>query len=244
VIAYADYFAGTLFYLQEAERQRPDVVVLAYGLSGSSWHWRHLQALHPELIPVDLTQRGPREQRVSAWLRANARPVLVEQLPLAAALGLRACPGGLYLRTGKLCDQPMPANETAPAQLLADQLQRLGAGSPSAAGAIAEVSEELGSALWRLGAPQQAHDVLLAGVPRDAWPSHLADSSRLNAAQRLRAPPPMWQRAVALGDPARNLYLAGAVAAASGQAQIAQGYVAAAANLQLPEAQELTAPPR
>ena len=56
-------------------------------------------------------------------------------------------------------------------------------------------------------------------------------------AKQLVAPPVHWTRAVALGDPARNLFLAGAIAAASGQAQAAKRYVSAAARLRLPEAQ-------
>jgi hypothetical protein len=68
---------------------------------------------------------------------------------------------------------------------------------------------------------------------------HLANAQHLAAANPLVSPPPHWMRAVALGDPARNLFLAGAVAAASGQAQAAHGYVEAAASLRLPEAEDL-----
>jgi len=237
LISDADYFAGTFFYLQEVERKRLDVVVLAFGLSGSSWHWQRLHALHPEIKPVDLTKRGHRTLRVRQWLADNsAHPVLVERLPLARALELRTCAGGLYFWTGALCDAPstlMPAT----AQLLASQLARLGRGSPSAAGAIAEVSERVGLGLWSLGQPEAAHGILMAGVPKSMWPAKLADSGRLARAQQLLAPEPNWSRRVALGDPARNLFLAGAVAAASGQAQAAQSYVQAAASLRLPEAE-------
>lgn len=241
LISYSDYFAGTLFYLQEAEEQRPDVSVLAFGLSGSSWHWRHIQELHPELAPADLVHRTSRHERVRRWLADNAaRPVLVERLGIAHLLGRRACAGGLYLRTGSLCDES-PAPAVSPAKLLSDQLRLLGQGSPSAAGAIAEVSESLGSDLWRLGLPRRAHAVLLSGVPHGAWPAQLADLSKLAAADSLNVPAPHWSRSVALGDPARNLFLAGAVTAASGQPHAAQGYLAAAASLSLPEAQQLLA---
>jgi hypothetical protein len=239
LVTFADYYAGTLFYLQEVEHKRPDVVVLAYGLSGSSWHWRHLHKRHPEIVPIDLHKRGDRVQRVRDWLKDNAnRAVLVEQLPLASVLGLRVCAGGLYFWTGALCDTPS-ALLPATAQLLSDQLTLLGQGSPAAARAIAEISENIGSGLWRLGLPEAAHSMLLAGVPRAAWPHKLADARQLAAAQQLVAPPHRWARAVALGDPARNLFLAGAVTAASGQEQAAQGYVQAAASLRLPEAQLL-----
>ena len=239
LITFADYFAGTLFYLQEVEHKRTDVAVLAYGLSGSSWHWQRLHALHPDLKPANLTQRGDRLLRVRAWLRDNAeRAVLVERYPLARALELPACAGGLYFWTGAMCTVP---STLAPAmsQLLADQLTQLGDGSPAALGAIAEVSEQLGAGLWQLGLPRAAHDAFLSGVPRSAWPTKLADPKRLAAARALVAPTPSWTRAAALGDPARNLFLAGAVTAASGQAGAAQWYLHAAAGLRLPEAEEL-----
>ena len=237
LISSADYFAGTFFYLQEVERKRPDIVVLAYGLSGSSWHWRRIQALHPDIEPVDLTKRGQRELRVRKWLEDNAeRPVLVERYALARSLELRTCAGGLYFWTGALCDAPSTL-APATAQLLADQLSQLRSGSPGAAGAIAEVSEQIGLGLWSLGQPEAAHRILMAGVPQRWWPAKLADARRLAHAQQLLAPAPNWSRTVALGDPARNLFLAGAVAAASGQAQAARSYVQAAANLRLPEAE-------
>lgn len=239
LITFADYFAGTLFYLQEVERKRPDVVVLAYGLSGSSWHWRRLHALHPDIKPIDLTKRGSRLLRVRDWLKDNSdRAVLVERYTLARLLELRVCAGGLYFWTGAMCDAP---SQLAPAtaRLFREQLAKLGDGSPAAAGAIAEVTEQLGSGLWRLGLPEAAHDMLMAGAPQEAWPAQLADPRRLATAKPLVAPPPSWTRAVALGDPARNLFLAGAVAAASGQAQAAHRYVQAAASLHLPEARDL-----
>jgi len=239
LVSSSDYFAGTFFYLQEVERKRPDVAVLVYGLSGSSWHWRRLQALHPGLAPADLTKRGPRETRVRNWLAANGdRPVLVERYALARALELRTCAGGMYFSTGALCDTPSTL-APATARLLSDQLARLGGGSPGAAGAIAEVSEQIGLGLWSLGQPEAAHRTLMAGVPQSWWPAKLADAGRLASAQQLLAPMPVWSRRVALGDPARNLFLAGAVAAASGQTQAAQRYVQAAASLHLPEAQAM-----
>ena len=50
---------------------------------------------------------------------------------------------------------------------------------------------------------------------------------------------PPWQRAEALGEPARNIFLAGAIVFASGQTEVAGAYVRAAARLGLPEAREL-----
>jgi len=238
VISYADYYAGSLMYLQEAERQRPDVSVLAYGLSGSSWHWRHLMRQHPDLAPVDLARRGDRATRIRDWLAKNAaRPVLVEQLPIARELGIEACPGGLYLRTGAACS----GERTPPiaALLLASELAILDGGSPSAAGAIAQIGEQLGTALWQLGDLAQAHDVLLAAVPRAQWPAQRAEPTQLTAAGPAKLPLVGWQRQAALGDPARNLFLAGALVAGSGHEPLARAYLQAAARLRLPEALRL-----
>lgn len=236
MIAFADYYAGTFFYLQEAEHARPDVVVLAYGLSGSSWHWRRLYKRHPELAEFDPRASRDRAQRVRAWLAANPqRPVLVERLEDARSFGLAACPGGLYLRTGAPCTAP----SSAAAALLGEQLRRLGQGSPGAAGAIAQVSERLGEAWWRLNWPRQAHDVLLAGAPRSAWPQPLAAAATLERAGPLRESELHWQRGVALGEPGRNVFLAGMIAAASGQATAARAYLLAASRAGLPEATDM-----
>lgn len=239
LVTFADYFAGTLFYLQEVEKQRPDVVVLAYGLTASSWHWRRLFALHPDVKPIDFNKRGNRLFRVREWLKDNAdRPILVELFELSRVLDLRPCEGGLYFRTGWLCDTPS-ARTSATAQLLSDQLTLLGEGSPSAAGAIAQITENLGSGLWRLGFPEAAHAMLLAGVPHSAWPAKIADTEQLVNTQPMAKSPPRWLRKAALGDPARNLFLAGAIAAGSGQTEAASSYVRAAASLHLPEAEQL-----
>ena len=243
VIAYADYFAGSLFYLQEAEHQRRDVVVLAYGLSGSSWHWRHVQALHPELAPADLHTRSERSTRVRRWLDKNAdRPVLVERVAIAQALGLAACPFGLYFAAGDACDD-RPQPDPGMPKLLRRELEAAGDGSPGMAGALAEVSYELGTGLWRLGLGQSAHDALLAGVPRAAWPSQLAAAEPLAHVPPWTAPEPAWRRQPALGDPARNLFLAGAIASGSGQGAAGLAYLRAAARLGLPEAQRVLARP-
>jgi hypothetical protein len=240
VISSADYFAGSLFYLQEAESRRPDVAVLAYGLAGSSWHWRHLFAVHPELTPVDLQKRGPRAQRVRAFLAANPeRPVLIERYDVGRELGLELCPGGVYLRAGTLCRAPRPSGSAS--DLLAEQLQRVSDGSPSAAAGLAEIGEQLGAALWRLRQPEEAHAVLLATVPRNAWPHTLADPAQLQHAAMSGMAVPPWRRAEALGEPSRNIFLAGAIVFASGQTEVAGEYVRAAARLGLPEARELLA---
>jgi TPR repeat protein len=83
--------------------------------------------------------------------------------------------------------------------------------------------------------------MLLAGVARDHWPKLRAQPERLANARPLDGPLPPWQRAAALGEPARNLFLAGAIVDASGDAQSARAYLERAAELGLVEAQQLLA---
>ncbi len=239
VIAEGDLFAGAFFYLQEEEHQRPDVSVLVYGLASSSWHWERIAQLHPQLSPFALRGPGGKSGRVQRWLHANAqRAVLLERFELAQELGLRACVGGLYLRTGTACaDEPRAAQPIA-AKLLGSQLALLGEGSPSAAGAIADVAYFVGESLWRAGAPRLAFVTLLAGVPNDMLPKAAAKPApiELEMLPTLTTELPRWQRGAALGDPARNLFLAASMLAASAGPAAAVPYLRAAADAQLPEA--------
>jgi hypothetical protein len=239
LISEADLFAGSLFYLQEAEHARPDVVVLAYGLSSSRWHWERIYALHPELARIALQGAGGKAGRVQRLLAAHReRPVLVERFGLATELGLQVCPGGVYLRTGLACQTPAPPDVSV-AELLANMLAELGAGSPGAAGAIAQTSYAIGDGLLRMGYPRAGLRLLLAGVPARLRPTD-ANVSLLPA----RAPPfsprlADWRRSAALGDPARNLFVAGALLAAANNPDAAISYVRAAQRDGLPEAVEL-----
>ncbi|HEX7476674.1 MAG TPA: DUF2723 domain-containing protein [Polyangiales bacterium] len=238
VIVEADHLVGALFYLQEAELARPDLVVLAYGLGNSSWHWERMAHLHPELAPFALRGPGGKRARVRRFLAANAaRPLLVEHLSLAAELGLRACPGGLLLRTGAACDAPSAPDPALPA-LLSRSLTQLGSGSPGADEAIAKTAFTAGESLWRLGYPRAALQALLSGVPQRMQPRGLRADSLAERGSALQSPMPVWQRPVPLGDPARNLFVA------AGLLQSAQLSIEAAACLQsaaadgLPEALE------
>jgi hypothetical protein len=237
VISETDALAGSLMYLQGAERARPDVSVLAYGLASSSWHWQALARSHPDLQRIELRGPGGRAARVQRWLLANAtRPLLIERWQTAREVGVAICPGGLYLRAGAACSQGH-AQDPAAAQLLAAELADLDDGSPGAAGAIAQISYDLGEALFRLGDAASAHDVLLSGVPVRHWPVRVVAAGLERApVPPLRAAEQRYQRAAALGDPARNLFLAAAIVEASGQAAAARGYLEAAADYDLPEA--------
>jgi hypothetical protein len=230
-------------YLQGAERARPDISVLAYGLASSSWHWQALMRAHPDLQPIELHGPGGRAARVRRWLVANIeRPVLVERWQTARELGIETCAGGLYLRAGAVCAQTRP-QDPAVAQLLAAELAELGDGSPGAQGAIAQLSYGLGEALFRLGDAASAHAVLLAGVPARHWPVQVVEGGLEHVPPpRRRAAEQHYQRDAALGDPARNLFLAAAIVSASGQAPAARSYIEAAADYGLPEALALAPP--
>ena len=204
---------GIAFYLQEAEHRRPDVIVLAYGLASSTWHWEHLQHMHPDLVPISLRGAGGKVGRVQRLLRANpARAVLVERFEIAQLLGLRACAGGLYLRTGSACDS---ATTASPSQRASSQVR-------SRTWGTARPMPQVRSRAYRTR----------SGNPCGAWASRISlqrvagRRSQSDATQpaavraRPRTRPPLtgslpsWQRAAALGDPARNLFVAGAIVAA------------------------------
>ncbi len=237
VIAELDYLAGSLFYLQEAEHARPDVVVIAYGLASSSWHWERIFRMHPDLTAITLAGPGGKPGRVRRLLDANAqRPVLVERLALVSALHLQACWGGLYLRTGRVCETPKPIDDTL-AKQLAHTLDELGSGSPGSAGALAQISFGLGETLWRIGDARAAYVAFLSGVPRSMRPAGLLPAPlQLRSVPALRAALPAFQRNAALGDPARNLFLAGMLLQAAGKTELARACGSAAADQGLPEA--------
>jgi hypothetical protein len=240
VISETDAVTGALFYLQGAERARLDVSVLAYGLASSSWHWEQLLRAHRDLRPIALQGAGGRVGRVRRLLDANPeRVVSVERWETGRELGLAMCAGGLFLRAGGGCGRES-RQDPAVAEVIARQVAMVGRGSPSAGGALAQTSYALGEGLWRVGEPRGAHSVLLAGVPVELWPARTLSTGF----ERAATPPPSaagvkYERWAALGEPGRNLFLAGAIVSAAGEREIAQGYVRAAAAVGLPEAVRL-----
>jgi hypothetical protein len=241
VISETDAITGALFYLQGAERVRPDVSVLAYGLASSSWHWEQLFRAHPDLKRIALKGPGGRAGRVRRWLDANAqRPVSLESWYTGRDMGLTMCEGGLFLRAAAACENATTADREAVANLIAKQLAALGEGSPSVGGALAQTSYTLGEGLWRIGDASAAHAVLLAGVPKPLWPARTMSEGF----ERVAAPPPSaapiaYSKPAALGDPGRNLFLAGAIVSAAGDRSLATEYLRAAAKAGLPEAERL-----
>jgi hypothetical protein len=243
VITYGDSIASPLLYVQEAEGVRSDVVVLAFGLASSSWHWDYIAMRHGDLSPFALKGPGGRGARVRRFVEAQTdRVVLVESIEVAKQIGLPACPYGLYLRLGASCQQPLapPMTESVP-QLLARLVASVGNGSPSALGALSLVSFELGVSLWRLGQPYAAYETLLAGVPLDELPQVLTKLSPeakadLAAIPALASPLPAWRRSAALGDPSRNLFVIANMFNAAGLGRHAIGFLTTAHANGLPEA--------
>lgn len=241
----SDHWAFPLLYLQRAERQRPDLVVLPVGLSGASWYWALLYRQHPTLRRFVLRGPGHRIGRIRRFLAANAtRPVLYEHYGLALGLGrLPGCPGPWLV-----ADAHAPANICQGEfgrrpDRLAPALERHEPGvegSPPAAAVAARVSLERGALLWRFGRPAAALRALRAGVP----PAHRPPLPKLDVtgAGTLRAPPLRWKKKVLIGHWSRNLFLAARLLHAAGHDEAAQAHLLAAARGGLPEAASSAGP--
>ena len=92
LIVEADHFAAPLLYLQEIEAARPDVVVLLFGLTASSWYWDLLERRHPGLASFERRGPGRREGRVRRFLAAQeGRPIFVAEAGIGPRLGLPLC---------------------------------------------------------------------------------------------------------------------------------------------------------
>ena len=242
VIAEMDHMVGALLYLQEAEHQRPDVVVLAYGVGSSSWHWEMIYRQHPELRQVPLQGPGGKPGRVRRFIAAHPeRAVLLERTGIASELGLRVCPAGLFLQTGAACAGPQkPDLELA--ALLRRTLDTLGKGAGGVDQAIATTAYDLGVAHFRAGHGEAAYRTLLAGVPQSMLPEALRGvPPAISRAPVLRMALPEFGRGAALGDPARNLFVTAVLLDSVGERQRAQVAMQAAADDGLPEAAALIA---
>jgi hypothetical protein len=235
LIVSTDHWVFPMMYLQEVEGLRPDVIVLLRGLSGSSWFWYHLFDLHADLREFELRGPGGQPARINRFLAANpGRPVLYEDWGHARSLDHRpACMGPWLLGDGRACAETAPArDELSP--VLEQALERLGNGAPMTIELIARVAQLRGEALWRLGQAGEALRALRAGVPQDQRPP--MPEGQLSGAPPLQGLLPAWREPVALGDPARNLYLAAVLLAQAGRQDDAAAHLAAAAEAGLAEA--------
>lgn len=236
IIVDSDHWVFPLLYLQRAEGQRPDVVVLPVGLSGASWYWKLLHRQHPTLRPFALRGPGRRVGRIRRMLAANpARPVLYEHYGLALGLGRQpGCPGAWLLGDTQACEGSYNRVGDQMASALKAHMRAVGEGSPPAAAVAARIALERGELMWRLGRQEVALDVLRAGVPKAYLPT--LGRLDLTRAGRLRAPPLRWQRKVLIGHWSRCLFLAARLLHAAGHEEAARAHLRAAALGDLPEA--------
>jgi hypothetical protein len=230
----ADHWVAPLWYLQEIERQRPDVVVLASGLLSSSWYFQHLFRRHPSLRPVPLRGPGGQLGRLGRLLAANPeRALLFEDPALARALGLSTCVQRFFAAARSHCSEA--ASERVQAAALWERLRaQLADGEPTALGVLADISYRRGLLLAAAGDLQAALRTLLVPFGKPLADVRLERPAA--AAAPLRGLEPLWRRSVPLGDPARNLYVAAQLAVAAGSPRQALIWMLAARERGLPEA--------
>jgi len=215
LIVERDHWIGPMWYLQEQRTVRPDVTLVAHGLSSSGWFWDHLYRRHPDLEPIELRGPGGRDARVRRFLRANAsRPIQIERVALADRLGLPTCPGEWMLDVRSRCGDA--AHEPALARYASIALAELQEGSPGTDGLIALVTLDRGHDLYSQGFPRAAIATLLAGVPRLEGFEEISLSTVPARIERTVRPAPVYDPPVALGHPARNLHYASRIAEATG----------------------------
>jgi hypothetical protein len=239
ILASSDHWVFPLMYLQEVEGMRPDVVVLARGLSGASWHWDRIYRRHPDLERFSLRGPGGQQARIRRFFAANpARPVLYESWSEAEGIGQPGCAGSWMLSDQSACpadpaeDVPIP-DELTPALEAASA--ELGLGAPTTDRVIAAVSLARGEDLWRLGRPVDALRAFRAGIPPDFRPE--LGETRVDAVPPLAGPPRRWRDERAIGHFSRNLFMAGYLLHAAGAAADARAHAMIAAEHGLPEAQ-------
>jgi hypothetical protein len=239
LVVSADHWAAPLWYLQEVEKARPDVVIIATGLLSSSWYFEHMYRRHPDLRRIPLQTPGGRRARLMMLLAAQPdRPLAFENESDAEALGLQTCVGPVFAHARIACSH-LPAQRTAFTQRVAHITRRSDAGELTVTGVLADVSLSRARLLARHGHMQEALAALFAGV--DPVMSEL--DPRLAERVAMLSPRPLaepaWQRDTALGDPARNLYMAAQLAGAAGDGQNAAVLLMLASELGLPEAAQL-----
>ncbi|MFZ1866098.1 MAG: DUF2723 domain-containing protein [Polyangiales bacterium] len=224
VIVAKDHWIGPMWYVQEQEHVRPDVVLLAYGLSASEWYWRFLYRRHPALTPIELRAPGGRVARVRRFIHANAeRSIQVESVALADLLGLPTCPSPWLLDVRPSC--PTEAQEPSLARHAGATLSALGTGSPGTDGLIALMTLDRGHDLYSQGFARAAIGTLLEGVPGTELPNDIDLSSVPTRVRPSLRPHPVYGPRVALGHPAQNLHYAATIANATGAKRLASYFL-------------------
>jgi len=219
IVVENDNWIAPMLYVQEQQGVRPDVVLLAYGLSSSEWYWNFVYRRHPGLQLIELRGPGGRPGRIRRFLAENAnRPVQVERVSIAARLGLRVCASDWMLDSRRRC--PELRGEPALARAAAAELPQLGDGSPGTAGWIALMTLHRGHDLYSLGLPRYAVATLLSGVPQIEALTELDLSSVPARISAMNHPSPSYLPKVALGHPAENLHYAALIARMTGAVEV------------------------
>lgn len=219
VILENDNWIGPMLYVQKRRGIRPDVVLLAYGLTSSEWYWNFVYRQHPGLQLIELRGPGGRDGRIRRFLGENAdRRVQVERVSLAARLGLRVCPSDWMLDSRRRCVEP--AGEPAVARAASAALPDLRDGSPGTDGWIALMTLHRGHDLYSLGLPRSAVATLLSGVPQIEALAALDLSSVPARISAMNHPEPSYLPHSALGHPAENLHYAAVIARMTGAAGV------------------------
>jgi Protein of unknown function (DUF2723) len=232
LVAGSDHWVAPLWYLQEIEGQRPDVVVLASGLFSSTWYFEHVFRRHPDFARAPLRGPGGQLGRIARLLDGNAeRPVLFEDAGLARALGLATCVGRFFVVARGAC-APSGADDLNAAALWERLRAQIGEGEQTSLGVLASISYQRGLLLAAEGQVAAAVRTLL--VPVAIEPADFALSHPLP--YRGIAELPRWERAAPLGDPARNLYVAAELALSVGEPKQALHFMLMARERGLPEA--------
>ena len=241
LVVTADHWVAPLLFAQEVDGVRPDVAIVATGLSSSRWYWEHLFATHPSLTPMPLVGPGGQRGRMRRLLSANpTRPVLVESVALSEPLGRLPCGVGWMVWTDSACEGAPPSPHAASATI-----ERAAPFSGEALEVAARVNETRGEAIWRFGQARHAARALMAGLPPSglgvALPGDIPDRG-----PPLTGPLPGWTREAAIHDPARNLVFTGLLLHSVGRPDAALELVSEAMALGLEGAgyarEQITAP--
>ncbi len=220
LIVASDHLVFPLLYLQQAEGQRPDVVLINAGWAASGWHWAMLQRQHPDLARIELAapDNGTRLRRL--LLAERDRPARVESIGLAAQVGIRPCAATWGFALGPACEAA--TDDPGRFQAGIDGGWRGPAGrDPISRRVLAWSGQTRAAGIWALGDASAALRALRTGAPPD-----IGD---LPVPAGLRAPPrvPLDPGPVLIGDPALNLLLGAEALDALGQPAAATAWRAA-----------------
>ena len=169
-IAASDHLVFPIMYAQQVTGHRTDVVFINAGFAASGWYWRQLWTQHPNLPRVELAapSTGARLRRLAR--ATHDRPVYVESVVLAGAMGIRPCPATYHFALGAHCrtTKDAPADFQA---LLARGWVEGGQQDRITARILYNLAHTRAEGFWALGDASGALEALRAGFPAATQPS-------------------------------------------------------------------------